>query len=65
MSLAVLYSRALSGMDAPEVVVEVHLANGLPMFLSISSSGEFLTNSLILLDKSLIKVELNMIIPLH
>lgn len=25
MNLAVLYSRALSGMDAPEVVVEVHL----------------------------------------
>lgn len=32
MSLAVLYSRALCGMDAPEVVVEVHLANGLPSF---------------------------------
>ncbi len=32
MSLAVLYSRALNGMDAPEVVVEVHLANGLPQF---------------------------------
>lgn len=32
MSLAVLYSRALSGIDAPEVVVEVHLANGLPSF---------------------------------
>jgi magnesium chelatase family protein len=32
MSLAVLYSRALNGMDAPEVVVEVHLANGLPSF---------------------------------
>lgn len=32
MSLAVLYSRALNGMDAPEVVVEVHLANGLPTF---------------------------------
>ena len=32
MSLAVLHSRALSGMDAPEVVVEVHLANGLPSF---------------------------------
>jgi magnesium chelatase family protein len=32
MNLAVLYSRALSGMDAPEVVVEVHLANGLPTF---------------------------------
>lgn len=32
MNLAVLYSRALSGTDAPEVVVEVHLANGLPSF---------------------------------
>lgn len=32
MSLAVLYSRALNGMQAPEVVVEVHLANGLPSF---------------------------------
>lgn len=32
MSLAVLRSRALSGMDAPEVEVEVHLANGLPSF---------------------------------
>ena len=32
MSLAVLHSRALAGMDAPEVVVEVHLANGLPSF---------------------------------
>lgn len=32
MGLAVLYSRALSGMDAPPVTVEVHLANGLPSF---------------------------------
>jgi magnesium chelatase family protein len=32
MSLAVLYSRALSGMDATLVTVEVHLANGLPNF---------------------------------
>jgi magnesium chelatase family protein len=32
MSLAVLYSRALSGMDAAPVTVEVHLANGLPSF---------------------------------
>ena len=32
MSLAVLRSRALSGMDAPQVTVEVHLANGLPGF---------------------------------
>lgn len=32
MALAVLHSRALAGMDAPEVIVEVHLANGLPSF---------------------------------
>ena len=32
MSLAVFYSRALAGMEAPLVTVEVHLANGLPMF---------------------------------
>ncbi len=32
MGLAVLKSRALSGMSAPEVTVEVHLANGLPAF---------------------------------
>jgi len=32
MSLAVLKSRALAGMQAPQVTVEVHLANGLPSF---------------------------------
>ncbi len=32
MTLAVVYSRALSGMDAPLVEVEAHLANGLPAF---------------------------------
>ena len=32
MALAVLYSRALAGMEAPLVTVEVHLANGLPQF---------------------------------
>lgn len=32
MSLAVIHSRALAGMNAPEVIVEVHLANGLPSF---------------------------------
>ncbi|MEN6628698.1 MAG: YifB family Mg chelatase-like AAA ATPase [Sulfuricella sp.] len=32
MSLAVLYSRALTGMEAPLVTVEVHLSNGLPSF---------------------------------
>ena len=30
MTLAVVTSRALDGMAAPEVAVEVHLANGLP-----------------------------------
>ena len=30
MSLAILYSRAQTGIKAPEVTVEVHLANGLP-----------------------------------
>ncbi len=32
MALAVLKSRALAGLAAPEVVVEVHLASGLPAF---------------------------------
>ena len=32
MSLAVVYSRALVGMEAPLVTVEAHLANGLPSF---------------------------------
>lgn len=32
MSLAVLHSRALDGLAAPPVTVEVHLANGLPSF---------------------------------
>lgn len=32
MSLAAVQSRALLGLDAPQVTVEVHLANGLPSF---------------------------------
>lgn len=32
MSLAILRSRALDGLAAPEVAVEVHLASGLPSF---------------------------------
>jgi len=32
MGLAVLKSRALAGMEAPRVSVEIHLANGLPAF---------------------------------
>ena len=35
MSLAVLYSRALAGLDAPLVTVEAHLGNGLPSFTSV------------------------------
>lgn len=32
MSLAVVYSRARHGLDAPLVTVEVHISNGLPAF---------------------------------
>ena len=32
MTLAIVRSRALDGLKAPEVTVEVHLANGLPSF---------------------------------
>ncbi len=32
MSLARLYSRAIRGMHSPEVIVEVHVAGGLPAF---------------------------------
>lgn len=32
MTVAVLFSRGLEGMEAPLVTVEVHLANGLPAF---------------------------------
>ncbi|MGH6644898.1 MAG: magnesium chelatase domain-containing protein, partial [Bradyrhizobium sp.] len=32
MSLAVIHSRALHALEAAEVTVEVHLANGLPSF---------------------------------
>jgi magnesium chelatase family protein len=43
MTLAVLKSRALTGMTAPEVTVEVHLANGLPAFtITDSNAPEFL-----------------------
>ena len=32
MSVAMVASRALAGIDAPEVTVEVHLGPGLPAF---------------------------------
>jgi magnesium chelatase family protein len=35
MTLAVIGSRALDGLQAPEVQVEVHLANGLPSFTMV------------------------------
>lgn len=35
MGIAVIKSRALAGMQAPEVSVEVHLANGLPAFAMV------------------------------
>ena len=38
MSLAVLRSRALAGMEALPVSVEVHLANGLPSFTMVGSN---------------------------
>jgi len=38
MSLAVLKSRALAGMAAPPVNVEVHLANGLPGWTIVGSN---------------------------
>lgn len=36
MSLAIIFTRAQTGIDAPQVTVEVHLANGLP---SLSTVG--------------------------
>ena len=38
MSLATLTSRALVGLLAPEVRVEVHLANGLPAFATMGTN---------------------------
>jgi predicted ATPase with chaperone activity len=32
MTLSLIHSRALLGLQAPAVTVEVHLANGLPSF---------------------------------
>jgi magnesium chelatase family protein len=32
MPVAILHSRALAGMDAPQVTVEAHIGNGLPSF---------------------------------
>ena len=41
MSLAVVCSRALDGLRAPAVQVEVHLANGLPSFTLLAPQLHF------------------------
>ena len=38
MSLALVYSRGLSGVKSPQVQVEVHVANGLPSFTIVGLS---------------------------
>jgi magnesium chelatase family protein len=37
MTLSVVHSRALLGIQAPEVVVEVHMAQGLPTFTKVAT----------------------------
>ena len=39
MQLATLYTRALDGINAPAVTVEVHLSNGLPAFSIVGLPG--------------------------
>jgi hypothetical protein len=43
MTIAVIKSRALAGMQAPEVSVEVHLANGLPAFTKAGTKPPYLS----------------------
>lgn len=52
MSLAVLRSRALAGMDAPAVSVEVHLANGLPGFTIVGNNPPDTTSPVCLRTKT-------------
>ncbi|MEX0619723.1 MAG: YifB family Mg chelatase-like AAA ATPase [Pseudohongiellaceae bacterium] len=37
MSLATVYSRAVVGVDAPEITIETHLSNGLPGFAIVGA----------------------------
>jgi magnesium chelatase family protein len=46
LSLAVLRSRALAGMEAPAVSVEVHLANGLPGLTKVGTNTPIITTCL-------------------
>ena len=41
MSLSLVQSRALVGLQAPAVTVEVHLANGLPSFTIIDTISTY------------------------
>ena len=45
MSLATIASRALDGLDAPAVQVEVHLANGLPSFTLVGLADTEVTEA--------------------
>ena len=45
MSLAMVFSRALDGLEAPEVHVEVQLANGLPNFTLVGLADTEVTES--------------------
>ena len=40
MSLSLVHSRALVGLQAPAVTVEVHLANGLPSFTLVGLADD-------------------------
>jgi magnesium chelatase family protein len=46
MSLSLVQSRALLGLEAVQVTVEVHLANGLPSFTKLVSQLDNLDNAL-------------------
>ncbi len=41
MSLSLVHSRALVGLQAPAVTVEVHLANGLPSFTIVDTISTY------------------------
>ena len=41
MALAIIHTRAKSGIDAPPVTVEVHLSNGLPSLSIVGTINPF------------------------
>lgn len=44
MSLSIIHSRALDGLSAAAVDIEVHLANGLPSFTNVKQYVHCKTN---------------------